>query len=309
MSRVARVLGATLLLMAPCVVAAPAPAQDSRPPWRDCPDCPELVYIPTGAFSMGSSTDAYEHDERSGETPPLAVRIRRPFALGRAEVQKQQFLQFVAATGHQPALACAAAGDEPPTAPARCITETDARAYLEWLGSISGHAYRLPSESEWEYATRAGTTGARFWSARDSHEGVSISRACDFANVHDVSARASQLSVPHARCTDGFPGLAPVGTFQPNPLGLHDLIGNVRERLADCFTRSYKGRPPDERAWRWEGCTHAAVRGGSWRSRPLAARSAARDAVPLAAGAEELADVGFRVARDLDTADPAITSR
>jgi len=306
LSRAARVLAAFRLLAVSCLIAAQAqapataPAQDPRLPWRDCADCPELVYIPAGAFSMGSSTDAYEHDERSGETPPLAVRIRRPFALGRFEVQKQQFLQFVTATGHQPALACATSGDEPPTAPARCISATDARAYLDWLGSISGHAYRLPSESEWEYATRAGATGARFWSARDSHEGVSISRACDFANVYDVSARALQLPVPHARCTDGFPGLAPGGAFLPNPLGLHDLIGNVRERLADCFTRSYKGRPADERAWRWEGCTHAAVRGGSWRSRPLAARSAARDAVPLAAGAAELADVGFRVARDLD---------
>ena len=252
---------------------------------------------------MGSSTDAYEHDERSGETPPLLVRLRRPFALGRFELQAQQFARFLAATGHRPELACAMDEAAAPRAPARCLTAADASAYLEWLSRATGRPFRLPSESEWEHAARAGTTGARFWSSRDSHEGVSISRACDFANVYDVSARALALPVPYARCTDGYPGIAPTGSFLPNPFGLYDLIGNVRERLADCFTRSYKGRPADERAWRWDGCSHQAVRGGSWRSRPLAARNAARDFVPLAGGDAELEDVGLRVARDLDDAE------
>jgi len=270
---------------------------------RDCADCPELVIVPAGSFTMGSSTDAYEHDEHSGETPPLAVRIRQPFALGRFELQSKQFARFVTASGYRPALACAIDAEAAPASPARCLTAADASAYLDWLGQRTGRRFRLPSESEWEYATRAGTTGARFWSGRDSHEGVSISRACDYANVYDVSARGLALPVPHARCTDGYPGVAPTGSFLPNPWGLYDLVGNVRERLADCFTRSYKGRPADERAWRWDGCTHQAVRGGSWRSRPLVARSAARDVVSLEASAIELEDVGLRVARDLDDAE------
>jgi formylglycine-generating enzyme required for sulfatase activity len=123
--------------------------------------------------------------------------------------------------------------------------------------------------------------------------------------VYDVGARGLRLPVPYARCTDGYVEVAPVGSFLANPWGFHDLIGNVRERLADCFTRSYKGRPPDERAWRWDGCTHQAVRGGSWLSRPLAARSAARDVVPVAADATALRDVGLRVARDLDATERA----
>jgi formylglycine-generating enzyme required for sulfatase activity len=297
---------AGLMLLATGSIALPAPAAEPRL-LRDCAECPELVVVPAGRFSMGSPADAYEHDERSGE--PLAVQIRRAFALGRFELQAWQFARFIAATGHRPAHACAADAAAAPAAPARCLTTVDATAYLAWLGERTGRDYRLPSESEWEYAARGGTPGARSWSGRDSHEGVSISRACDHGNVYDVSARGLGLPVPHARCTDGYPGLAPAGSFLPNPFGLYDLIGNVRERLADCFTRSYKGRPADERAWRWDGCTHDAVRGGTWRSRPAAARSAARDFVARDADAAGLEDVGLRVARDLDATELANDAR
>lgn len=283
--------------------AAPAPSATPAPPVivRDCPQCPELIVVPAGAFAMGTSTDAYEHDVASGETPPFNVRIRRPFALGRFELTNAEFAAFRRASGYAPALACAADAAAPPAAPVRCIGPRDAREYLAWLSGVTGQRYRLPSESEWEYATRAGTSGARSWSARHSHEGVSISTTCDHGNVYDVAARALALGVPHARCTDGYAdGPAPVGSFQPNPLGFHDVIGNVRERLADCFTNAYKGRPPDERAWVWDECRYHAVRGGSWRSRPLVARSAARDYVADEADATALQDVGFRVARDVE---------
>jgi formylglycine-generating enzyme required for sulfatase activity len=282
--------------------ASQAPATPAMPVVvRDCPQCPEMIVVPAGAFAMGTSTDAYEHDVASGETPPFNVRIRRPFALGRFEVTHAEFATFRRATGYEPALACASDAAAPAATPVRCIGPRDAREYLAWLSGVTGRRYRLPSESEWEYATRAGTPGARFWSARHSHEGVSISMACDYGNVYDVAARALALGVPHARCTDGYAdGPAPVGSFLPNPLGFHDLIGNVRERLADCFTNAYKGRPPDERAWVWDECRYHAVRGGSWRSRPLVARSAARDYVADDAAADALQDVGFRVARDVD---------
>jgi formylglycine-generating enzyme required for sulfatase activity len=277
------------------------------PVLRDCPDCPELVPIAAGSFTLGTSSDGYEHDEAAGETPPLTVAIRRAFALGRFEVTRAQFDAFLDATGAQRRGSCAgpssvpaARVEAPGAAPATCITAGDAERYAAWLSARTGHRYRLPSEAEWEYATRAGTRGARFWSARDSHEGVSISRACDYANVYDVSARAAQLPIPYARCTDGYPELAPAGSFLPNPWGLYDTIGNARERVADCHTRSYKGRPADERAWLWSGCTHHGVRGGSWRSRPRMARSAARDEIADDAGPGPLRDVGFRIARELD---------
>ena len=291
---------------APAPEPAPAPKNSTAPEagtvLRDCAHCPELVAIAPGKFSLGSSADDYEHDVAAGETPPLTVTIRRAFAIGRFEVTRDEFAAFVVATHHEPALACALRADAPPAAPAHCITKADAEAYVEWLRRTTGLAFRLPSESEWEYAARAGSSGARYWSARDSHEGVSLSRACDFANVYDVSARTQRLPQQFARCTDHYPVLAPVGSFQPNALGLYDMIGNVRELLADCHTKSYKGRPADERAWVWAGCTTTVLRGGSWRSRPLASRSAARDGLPLDARGDARdnpwRDVGFRIARD-----------
>ncbi len=277
--------------------AASVAAAKTTGAWRDCADCPELVRISAGSFTFGSSSDAYEHDVDSGETPPLNVTIRQPFALGRFEITRHEFAQFVTATG-RPVASCAV----PPAAPAApqtCMDLTTIQAYLHWLSQRSGRRYRLPSESEWEYAARAGSSGARPWSARDSHEGVSISRACDFANVYDVAALNSKLTQPWARCTDHYAGLAPVGSFAANKFGVYDMLGNAREMTADCFTNSYKGRPADERTWRWADCSLQAVRGGSWLSRPRMARSAARDSVSVFAKPAELPDVGIRVARDL----------
>jgi formylglycine-generating enzyme len=298
---------ALVALITGCLpAAATAVATDlAAPVLRDCPDCPELVPIAAGRFTLGTSSDGYEHDEAAGETPPLAVTIRRPFAIGRFEVTQAQFAVFLEATHASRRASCTAPSPAQPAAPATCITAEEAERYAAWLSARTGHRYRLPSEAEWEYATRAGTTGARSWSARDSHEGVSISRACEYANVYDVSARGAQLPIPHARCTDGYPGLAPVGSYLPNPWGLYDTIGNARERVADCHTRSYKGRPADERAWLWSGCTHHGVRGGSWQSRPRMARSAARDGIADDADPAQLRDVGFRIARDLDEPEKA----
>ena len=263
---------------------------------RDCPECPELLQLPAGEFSLGSSADDYEHDLLSGETPALRVKIRRAFALGSREVTNREFRAFLLATGHQPKYSCAAKGAD--DEPLRCVTPQDADRYLWWLSERSGRRYRLPSESEWEYALRAGTTTARFWSGRDSHEGVSISRACDFANVKDVAGRAIDSPGPWARCNDGFAGPAPVAQFAANTWGFFDLAGNVRELLADCYTASYKGRPADERAWLWSDCPLRVVRGGSWKSRPFDVRSASRDRIAVKAPSADWEDAGLRVARD-----------
>ncbi len=264
---------------------------------QDCLDCPEMVKVPLGGFLMGSSRDDYENDLASGETPALPVNIRQDFWIGRFEVTRAQWSAFRAAVPGTDASPACEPGSGAPAAPVTCISLSAITDYLAWLSDKTGQLYHLPSEAEWEYAARAGSRGARFWSNRDSHEGVSISRACDFGNVYDVSGRDQTRTDPHARCDDGYALLAPVGSFLPNDFGLYDTTGNARERMADCFTRSYKGRPQDERSWAWDGCRYHGVRGGSYLTRPIGVRSAARDYVDEGAAAAA-PDLGFRVVRD-----------
>ena len=124
-----------------------------------------------------------------------------------------------------------------------------------------------------------------------------LSLACDYANVYDATAVESLgLPWPNARCSDGAPMLAPTGRYKPNAFGVHDIIGNAREWMMDCYTSSYAGRPQDSRAWTWQGgCELKGVRGGSFASRPRDARGAARGAAPAS---HRQSDLGFRVARD-----------
>jgi formylglycine-generating enzyme required for sulfatase activity len=193
-----------------------------------------------------------------------------------------------------PGFAQAQADDEPVV----CVSWDDAKAYADWLSKTTGHRYRLPSETEWEYAARGGTTSPRYWGNRDSHEDTALSLACDHANVYDTSAVTMlAFPVPNARCSDGATFTSAVARYKPNAFDLYDAIGNAREWTQDCYTASYAGRPQDGRAWVWAGgCELRAVRGGSWATRPSLSRSAARDAEPQ--GARQ-SDLGFRVAREL----------
>ena len=311
-------------LLAWIVVSPVALAQQAPPDAAaaaaatDCAGCPVLALVPPGAYRMGSPPDAWEVDGATGETPQVDVSIGRPFYIGAREVTVGEFRRFVADSGHEPPAGCRVwrAGQwvhdrdrswrdpgfaQPPVDddPVVCVNWDDARAYAEWLAQKSGRRYRLPSEAEWEYVVRGGTAFPRYWGATDSHEGVPISLACDFANVYDAAAvDAWAFPWPNANCRDGAIGVAPTGRYKPNAFGAHDVIGNVREWLQDCYTASYKGRPQDGRAWTWQGgCELKAVRGGSWASRPREARAAARGAE---APALRQSDLGFRVARDYD---------
>jgi formylglycine-generating enzyme required for sulfatase activity len=294
--------------------AEPAPPPASG----DCPVCPELALAPPGNFLMGSAPDAVELDVATGETPAIAIAFTRPFHVSRREITVAEFRRYVEATGAEPASGCRVwLGGQwvlerdrswrdpgfalPPqdAEPVVCVNWEDARGYAEWLSKVGGRRYRLPSEAEWEYVARGGTSFPRFWGERDSHEGVALSLACDFANIYDSSAvDAYHFPWPNARCSDRVAALAPVGQYKPNAFGVFDIIGNVREWVMDCYTASYAGRPEDARAWTWQGgCELKGVRGGSWASRPRDARAPARGAEPAAL---RQSDLGFRVVRDYD---------
>ena len=243
--------------------------------FRDCPECPEMVVVPAGSFRMGSPS--WEPGRQDREGPVHEVTFHGPFALGVHEVTVAEFGRFVDETGHRTGSSCRGVweGDEWEERtglgwrdpgfgqggghPVVCASWDDARAYVRWLSLRTGEAYRLPSESEWEYAARAGTTTARYWGEGESGQ-------CDHANGASGGMD----------CNDGHSGTAPAGSFNANGWGLHDMLGSVWEATEDCWNDSYAGAPADGSAWESGNCSLRVFRGGSWNVRPGFLRSAER---------------------------------
>ena len=247
---------------------------------RDCAGCPELVVVPAGTFLMGSPMDEAERD--ADESPVHGVRIGEPIAMGVYEVTFAQWDACHRAGG------CSHRADDQGwgrgSRPVVDVSWLDAQAYVRWLSGETGRAYRLPSEAEWEYVARAGTTTRYWW-------GDEIGR--NRANCDGCGSRWDAMRT------------APVGSFSANGWGLHDVHGNVWEWVQDCRARNnYVGAPSDGSAQEWESCDYRGIRGGSWEEGtvPRYLRSANRgqhDAHSRSfLGA---AAVGFRVARSLGT--------
>ncbi|QID17438.1 SUMF1/EgtB/PvdO family nonheme iron enzyme [Nitrogeniibacter mangrovi] len=282
--------------------------------FADCPDCPEMVAIPTGHLLMGSLDTEWTAPEDRYEGPRQAVTIARPFAVGRFEVTVGQFRQFVEATGRQMGFECI--GIITPGAPAKvwdaipgrdfrhpgfaqtdahpvvCVNWDDAVAYTQWLSKQTGATYRLPTEAEWEYVARAGS--------QDSYTyGDDESRLCQYGNGADRGMDDTWNA--NRWCADGTAiGTARVGSYRPNAFGLMDTHGNVHEWVADCYHEGYAGMPEATRAsgaaWITPNCATRVIRGGCWAYPPTQLRSARREAwEPY----KRSYCVGFRVAREL----------
>ena len=275
--------------------------------FRDCPECPEMVVVvPAGSYRMGSPS--YEQGRHEDEGPVHEVTIAAPFAIGRHEVTVAEFGRFVDAAGYSAGNSCwtfeggewedrAGRGWRNPGFgqsgghPVACVDWNDAQAYVAWLSRETGEEYRLPSESEWEYAARAGTATARYWGEGESGQ-------CRHANGGDASVkdRYSNWPWPVASCRDGHVHTAPVGSFASNGWGLHDVLGNVWEWTEDCRNDSYAGAPSDGSAWEYGDCGRRVLRGGSWDDVPsdLRAANRGRGTTGYRSG-----NYGFRVARTL----------
>lgn len=269
--------------------------------FRDCPECPEMVVLPAGSYRMGSPS--YET-----EGPVHEVTFTTPFALGVYEVTVAEFGRFVDETGYSAGSSCHTYGGgnwedragrswrnpgfgQSGRSPVACVNWNDAQAYAAWLSRETGEQYHLPSESEWEYAARAGTATARYWGEGESGQ-------CRHANGADASVkeRYSAWSWPVASCRDGHVHTAPVGSLAANGWGLHDMLGNVWEWTADCWNGSYGGAPSDGSAWEYGECDRRVLRGGSWSDGPSGLRAADRGGIT--SGYRNV-DFGFRVARTL----------
>jgi formylglycine-generating enzyme required for sulfatase activity len=242
-------------------VAAPEPGEI----FRDCPDCPEMVVVPSGEFDMGGR-------EIPSEMPPHHVAIAKPFAIGRRETTFAEWDACVS-DGN-----CKYRPDDRGwgrgNLPVIDVSWEDAKAFIGWLSQKTGRKYRLPSEAEWEYAARAGTT-SMFWWGRE----VGTANAnCD--NCSNVPPRKAMAT----------------GSFRPNGFGLYDTSGNAYEWVEDCWNETYNKAPKDGSAWTSGQCGLHVLRGGSFANKSNAATSAARFRYDV--------DVryytnGFRVARDL----------
>jgi formylglycine-generating enzyme required for sulfatase activity len=286
-------------------------------PFRDCPDCPELVTIPAGSFVMGAGSS--EDKGFIEEGPQHRVSISS-MSVSRFDITRGEWKAFVAATARKTESGCAYSGlpaedtvkaswqhlgfAQDDRHPVVCITFQDAQDYATWLTQKTGHTYRLLSESEWEYAARAGTTTTFPWGLHASHE---------FANYggddHPGPGMASGRDI--------WIGTSPVGAFSPNAFGLYDMNGNVMQWLQDCFAPSYKALPTDGSAFQTNllvtgmtgslaamngtsSCSYRMLRGGDWGDPPSMIRSAFRNFAPAIGktlATYRSAGLGLRVAR------------
>ncbi len=245
--------------------------------FRDCANCPEMVVIPTGAFSMGSAGPR----AKAWEKPVHPVAIRKPFAIGRVEITVGQWSECVRA-GACPARNAGAAA----RLPAAQVSWHEAQGYSAWLTRHTGRDYRLPSEAAWEYAARSGATADTFWGDKPNLQ-------CRYANGADQSMKAPpDAKGGLAACDDRHPRLALVGSFRPNYYDLYDMLGNVREWTQDCWRDSYSGASPDGGALSEGDCAMRVTRGACWKSPPDELRAASRAAYYPAHQGD---DVGFRV--------------
>lgn len=213
--------------------------------FKDCPDCPELVVIPAGEFSMGSTASPIEQPQRN-------VVIAKPFAIGRFEVTFSEWDNcFTAgACKYRPEDQGWGRGNRPVID----VSWDDAQTFVTWLSQKSGKRYRLPSEAEWEYSARGGTPNAYWWGTQ-----IGSGRA----KCEDCGGDSSRTTLP-------------VGSFRPNAFGLHDTSGNAAEWVDDCWNDSYRGAPKHAASVTTGSCRQRVLRGGSFGNKSPALRSAAR---------------------------------
>jgi len=239
------------------------------PVLQDCDDCPELVVVAPGEFKRDVSW-------YTNERKPSLVSIKYSFAIGSSEVTVAQYETFLKSekktvpNSHK---------EIDSSLPVTDVSWNDAIAYTEWLSNKTGMQYRLPSESEWEYAARANTQTEYFWGN----------------NWWDCS---------NCALTRSTTGPAPVKSYAPNQFGLYDVAGNAYEWTEDCYNVHLRRAPKDGSAWieakgEYASCDFRIIRGGSWRdgyrkhgSRLWFDQKSTSD------------DIGFRVVRDIE-AQPA----
>jgi formylglycine-generating enzyme required for sulfatase activity len=251
--------------------------------FRECDNCPEMVVAPAGSFTMGSP--ASELQRSTGEEQ-VRVTIAQPFAAGKFAVTFDQWDACVAdggCNGYRPADEGWGRGNRPVIN----VNWYHANAYAEWLSRKTGKTYRLLSEAEREYVTRAGTMRPFWWGSSISPNQANYDGSYTYADGPKGEYRARTV---------------PVDSFEANRWGLLNVHGNVWDWTEDCWNDSNRGNPGNGSARRTGNCIYRVVRGGSWSLDPQYLRAATRVmglADHPANGLRSL-NIGFRLARTVN---------
>lgn len=283
----------------------------------------KLVLIPAGEFQMGAEEDRSETLKAfpycdpawlDGEAPRHEVRITKPFYMGQHEVTLGQFLKFCESAKYlaeierdgQPSYGLSKEGQlveshqhrpwRPggwkiePDHPAIYVTWNDATAFCKWLSAEEGKTYRLPTEAEWEYACRAGSSH-RYHFGDDPEELVRYGNVADLDRRTDLESRGGQFTIasfhdgkktdaevpyPFLSRGDGYAWTSPVGKFQPNGFGLHDMHGSVWEWCSDWFEEDYYANSPVDDPQGPATGSLRVQRGGGFSNPPVRFRCAYR---------------------------------
>ena len=243
----------------------------------------EFVWIPGGCFQMGQSErEKQELLKEMGEKdytfwypdhgvfPQHRVCVDG-FWMGKYEVTNAQYREWDVSHDSKDADGVSLNGENQPVVFA---SWKDATAFTEWLTKRHSMTYtfRLPTEAEWEYAARAGTTSSYFW-------GDDLNDICQYANIGDQATkqRWPKQKVKYYKCHDGYAATAPVGSFSPNPFGLYDMLGNVFELCQDWYDPEYYARSPLNNPQGPSSGENRGIRGGSWIYYPELCRPSYRD--------------------------------
>jgi formylglycine-generating enzyme required for sulfatase activity len=268
------------------VPVGPPPALAAGDPggevFKECDECPEMVVVPAGKAMLGSPSG--EPGRRPDEMTPHQVEIAAPLAVGRYAVTFKEWDACFAegGCGHR-SLGDLDFGRD--RRPVLFATWNEAQLYVEWLKRKTGQPYRLLSEAEWEYAARGCTSlkcpYAPFWFG-------AITPEIAVYNWRDSYQGSPKSSAPLKT--------APVDSGLPNPFGLYNILGNVRQWTLDCWSAAPASAASNGAPVVSGDCSARATRGGSWADKPVELRAAARSWETVDEGSEK---IGFRVARPL----------
>jgi formylglycine-generating enzyme required for sulfatase activity len=260
-----------------------------------------------GSTQSEGNSSRLKAERAAAERPQHEVRINYPFAIGRFEVTVGEFADFAKQSGRDYGtcfvLSSGAWKPDPKATwqepghnvtrehPATCLSPDDFEAYLLWLSDKTGHRYRFPTEAEWEYVARTGIAEVTVWTPQST-------AACRRMNAGDAGFKAARGPTwPTFSCNDGFAATAPVGRFPANRLGVHDMLGNIAEFVADCFSPNHDGAPIDGTARvDANGCAVRVLKGASWAAEPGSLRPAVRQPFPRNMRGD---GHGLRVVREL----------